>query len=64
MAWSGVFPAVTTKLKADGSFDPDAMAHSLERLIENGVAGLIVLPMLGENASLTVDERDRVTWCL
>jgi 4-hydroxy-tetrahydrodipicolinate synthase len=60
MAWSGVFPAVTTKLKADGSFDPDAMAHSLERLIENGVSGLIVLPMLGENASLNQKERDEV----
>ncbi|WP_223478996.1 dihydrodipicolinate synthase family protein [Oricola indica] len=60
MAWTGVFPAVTTKLKADGSFDPDAMAHSIERLIENGVSGMIVLPMLGENASLSQKERDEV----
>ncbi|MEP3436865.1 MAG: dihydrodipicolinate synthase family protein [Hoeflea sp.] len=60
MTWTGVFPAVTTKLKADGSFDPDAMASSLERLIENGVSGLIVLPMLGENASLSQQERDEV----
>lgn len=60
MSWSGVFPAVTTKLKANGEFDPDAMAHSLERLIENGVSGLIVLPMLGENASLSQAERDAV----
>lgn len=60
MVWSGVFPAVTTKLKADGSFDPDAMAHSLNRLIDNGVSGLIVLPMLGENASLSQAERDAV----
>ena len=60
MTWSGVFPAVTTKLKADGSFDQSAMAKSLERLIENGVSGLIVLPMLGENASLSQKERDEV----
>lgn len=60
MTWSGVFPAVTTKLMADGRFDPAAMAKSLERLIENGVSGLIVLPMLGENASLSQKERDEV----
>ncbi len=60
MVWSGVFPAVTTKLKADGGFDPDAMAHSINRLIDNGVSGLIVLPMLGENASLSQAERDAV----
>lgn len=60
MAWSGVFPAVTTKLKADGGFDAEAMAHSIERLIANGVSGMIVLPMLGENASLSQKERDEV----
>ena len=36
------------------------MAHSIERLIENGVSGVIVLPMLGENASLSQKERDEV----
>jgi 4-hydroxy-tetrahydrodipicolinate synthase len=60
MAWSGVFPAVTTKLKADGKFDPIAMEHCIERLIANGVSGLIVLPMLGENASLSQMQRDEV----
>ncbi|MCY0150060.1 dihydrodipicolinate synthase family protein [Hoeflea sp. G2-23] len=60
MTWSGVFPAVTTKLKADGSFDQQAMASSIERLIANDVSGLIVLPMLGENASLSQKERDEV----
>jgi 4-hydroxy-tetrahydrodipicolinate synthase len=60
MSWTGVFPAVTTKFKADGSFDPDEMARSIERLIDNGVSGMIVLPMLGENASLSQFERDAV----
>lgn len=60
MAWSGVFPAVTTKLAADGAVDLKATQESIERLIRNGVAGVIVLPMLGENAALTQAERDAV----
>lgn len=58
--WRGVFPAVTTKLREDQSLDIAATQASLDRLIANGVSGVIVLPMLGENASLTADERDRV----
>jgi 4-hydroxy-tetrahydrodipicolinate synthase len=58
--WRGVFPAVTTKLREDQSLDIAATQASLDRLIVNGVSGVIVLPMLGENASLMADERDRV----
>ena len=60
MAWNGVFPATTTKLKPDGSVDINATQAGLDRLITSGVSGVIVLPMLGENASLTQSERDRV----
>jgi 4-hydroxy-tetrahydrodipicolinate synthase len=56
--WSGVFPAVTTKMKQDSSVDLDTFQASLDRLIRNGVSGVIVLPMLGENASLGLDERE------
>ena len=58
--WSGVFPAATTKMTADGLLDLPAMQHSIERLIGGGVSGVIVLPMLGENAALTQAEKDRV----
>jgi 4-hydroxy-tetrahydrodipicolinate synthase len=58
--WSGVFPAVTTKLGEDGALDLDATQKSIDRLITNGVSGVIVLPMLGENAALTQDERNSV----
>jgi 4-hydroxy-tetrahydrodipicolinate synthase len=58
--WRGVFPAVTTKLGKDGAIDLDATQKSIERLIVNGVSGVIVLPMLGENASLTRDEQEKV----
>jgi 4-hydroxy-tetrahydrodipicolinate synthase len=60
MTWSGVFPAVTTKMQTSGAIDLAATQASIERLIENGVSGVIVLPMLGENASLTQAERDSV----
>lgn len=58
--WRGVFPAVTSKMTAEGALDFPAMQSSIERLVDNGVSGVIVLPMLGENASLSMSERERV----
>ena len=58
--WRGVFPAVTTKMTQEGVIDLDATQRSIDRLIANGVSGIIVLPMLGENASLTPSERAKV----
>jgi 4-hydroxy-tetrahydrodipicolinate synthase len=60
MTWQGVFPAVTTKMRPSGALDLAATQASIDRLIANGVSGVIVLPMLGENASLTQPERDAV----
>lgn len=59
-AWSGVFPAVTTKLTQDGAIDEAATQASIDRLIGAGVSGVIVLPMLGENASMSPAEKERV----
>jgi 4-hydroxy-tetrahydrodipicolinate synthase len=59
-SWKGVFPAVTTKMTPDGKIDAEAMQSSLDRLVRNGVSGVIVLPMLGENASLSASERETV----
>ncbi|MDQ7246352.1 dihydrodipicolinate synthase family protein [Dongia sedimenti] len=58
--WKGVFPAVTTKLNKEGAVNLEATQASLERLITAGVSGVIVLPMLGENAALTPAEKERV----
>ena len=55
--WKGVFPAVTTKLKADFSLDTEAIGAGLERLIENGVAGVVMMGMVGENAQLSPEEK-------
>ncbi|WP_192246584.1 dihydrodipicolinate synthase family protein [Mesorhizobium silamurunense] len=58
--WKGLFPAVTTKLARDGKVDLKATMDSIDRLVRNGVSGVIVLPMLGENASMTLTEREAV----
>jgi 4-hydroxy-tetrahydrodipicolinate synthase len=60
MQWTGVFPAVTTKMRRDGAIDLPATQASIERLIEQGASAVIVLPMLGENASLLPSERESV----
>ena len=60
MRWAGVFPAVTTKMREDGSLDLAATQSSVDRLIAQGVSGVIMLPMLGENASLSPSEKESV----
>jgi len=58
--WKGVFPAVTTKLKDDGSLDQEAIKAGLNRLVENGVSGVVMMGMVGENAQLTPEEKRTV----
>jgi 4-hydroxy-tetrahydrodipicolinate synthase len=58
--WSGVFPAVTTKLKEDGSLDEEAIKRGLIRLLDSGVGGIVMMGMVGENASLTPEEKRTV----
>ncbi|RWJ01207.1 dihydrodipicolinate synthase family protein [Mesorhizobium sp.] len=58
--WTGVFPAVTTKLTRDGKVDLRATKDSLDRLVKAGVSGVIVLPMLGENASMSLKDREDI----
>lgn len=58
--WQGVFPAITTQMKKDGALDLDATARHADVLIKSGISGLIFLGSLGENQSLTADEKRRV----
>lgn len=55
--WDGVFPAVTTKFKNDFSLDHAAMERHFAAQIEAGVHGLVVTGTLGENGSLSRDEK-------
>jgi 1-pyrroline-4-hydroxy-2-carboxylate deaminase len=55
--WKGVFPAATTQFKPDQSLDiPATLAH-LDRMIEAGAHGLIMLGTVGENCSLEYGEK-------
>lgn len=55
--WTGVFPAVTTKLTADFGLDADAIRAGLERLVAAGVGGVVMMGMVGENAQLAPEEK-------
>lgn len=58
--WIGVFPAVTTKFKEDGSLDSAAMQRHFAAQIDAGVHGLVVTGSLGENGSLSAEEKQEV----
>ncbi|MDJ0948997.1 MAG: dihydrodipicolinate synthase family protein [Alphaproteobacteria bacterium] len=58
--WHGVFPALMTEFGADGSLDLEATAAHIESQIEAGVHGLVMLGTLGENTSLSADEKRAV----
>ena len=59
-AWSGVYPAVMTQFRDNLSVDPGATAAHLERLLAARCHGLIMLGTLGENTSLSPDEKVQV----
>ncbi len=55
--WKGVYPAVTTQFKQDFSIDHQANNRMLEQLLADGVHGIIVCGTVGENCSLTPEEK-------
>ena len=55
--WQGVFPAITTQMKKGGALDLDATARHADALIASGVTGLVFLGSLGENQSMTAEEK-------
>ena len=57
MQWTGVFPAVTTQMKRDGTLDLETTQKEIERLIDGGVRGVVMMGMVGENSSLRPDEK-------
>lgn len=61
MNWKGVFPAITTNLKADLSVDHAALAAHCRWLIDSGCTGLVACGSLGEAATLGFDEKIAIT---
>ncbi len=55
--WHGVFPAATTQFRPDQSLDIPATLNHLDRMIEAGIHGLIMLGTVGENCSLEYAEK-------
>ena len=58
--WKGVIPALMTEMKEDGALDHAATARHIESCIAAGCEGFVMLGTLGENSSLSVDEKQTV----
>src|SRR5438874_2123504 len=59
-SWSGVFPAATTQFGTDLAVDLQATCAVLSALVRDGVHGLVLLGTVGENNSLTAEEKRAV----
>jgi 4-hydroxy-tetrahydrodipicolinate synthase len=55
--WQGIYPAATTQFRSGGELDIPATLKCLDRLLEGGVDGLIMLGTVGENCSLESAEK-------
>lgn len=60
MKWSGVHPALMTEFHADERLDLEATARHIDAMLAAGCDGLIMLGTLGENVSLSAEEKHRV----
>jgi 4-hydroxy-tetrahydrodipicolinate synthase len=60
IAWEGIFPAVLTMFDAGGALDEDATATHIDRLIGQGVHGVVVAGTSGEFVAMTDAERARL----
>jgi 4-hydroxy-tetrahydrodipicolinate synthase len=58
--WAGVFPAVTTQFNAAGDVDLAAAQAVQAALVRDGVHGLVLLGTVGENNSLSAEEKRAV----
>ncbi|MDF1586701.1 dihydrodipicolinate synthase family protein [Marinimicrococcus flavescens] len=57
VAWTGVFPALTTCFTAEAEIDEAAMERFCAWQIEAGIDGLIVAGSLGEGSTLSAEEK-------
>jgi 4-hydroxy-tetrahydrodipicolinate synthase len=55
--WSGVFPAAVTLFRDDESLDLEATVGHVVRMIDAGVQGMVMLGTVGENCSLSHEEK-------
>ena len=55
--WQGMFPALTTQFRGDHSVDVEATCAHLEKLIDAGIDGVVMMGTVGENCSLEPEEK-------
>jgi 1-pyrroline-4-hydroxy-2-carboxylate deaminase len=55
--WTGVLPAITTNMRADGAIDHGALARHSRWMIDSGCAGIVCCGSLGEAATLSDAEK-------
>ena len=58
--WQGVYPAVPTQFNEDFSLDIKGTQKHVEALLSEGIHGLVMLGTIGENCSLSLDEKIQV----
>ena len=58
--WQGVFPALMTEFHADGRLDLESTQRHARACLDAGCDGLIMLGTLGENSSLSPEEKETV----
>src|SRR5262245_15711132 len=58
--WAEVFPATTTQFERDAGLDVRASQKVVDGLISDGVNGIICMGTVGENCSLTAQEKRTV----
>jgi 1-pyrroline-4-hydroxy-2-carboxylate deaminase len=56
----GVIPALMTEMHQDGAIDHEATSRHIESCLDSGCNGFVMLGTLGENSSLSVDEKEAV----
>jgi len=60
MELKGLFTAIVTPFKSDGSLDKDALRRMIEFQVSNNVAGIVPCTVTGESATLSYNEHDWV----
>ena len=60
LLFRGTAPALVTPFTVDGAIDEGAFRRLIDRQIDGGVEGLVVLGTTGENATIWPDERRRL----
>jgi len=60
MELKGLFTAIVTPFKSDGSLDKDALRKMIEFQVRHNVAGIVPCTVTGESATLSYNEHDWV----